>query len=124
MISTLNEKLDGVREWTLSNRLTINVDKTKLVLFSNKRISNYVHLLVMIGSEIVELIPWCTYLEINLDQKLTCIYNIIYITGKLTKGSGIHYKIIDNLPKRARLNCYYGCMHAYLTFNVLLWEGT
>ena len=56
-ISNLNIELEKVGQWTFSNRLTINVDKTNALLFSNKLPSNSVP--IRIGNETVHLSQSC-----------------------------------------------------------------
>ena len=36
MITMINEELVNIHQWTLANRLTINVEKTKMMLFTNR----------------------------------------------------------------------------------------
>ena len=121
-VSTLNVEMESVRSWTLANRLTINVDKTNLILFSNKLPENISPITVC--NENVSFVHQCTYLGIKLDNKLKFLNHIMYVTGKLAKSTGILYKIKDNLSTSAKINFYYSFIYPYLSYNVIIWGGT
>ena len=40
LISVLNQELQSIKEWTVSSRLSINVDKTEMILITNKNVVN------------------------------------------------------------------------------------
>ena len=46
------------------------------------------------------------------------------ITSKLSKHSGILYRIRDCLPHQARMNFYFAFIYPYLTYNVEVWGST
>ena len=47
--------------------------------------------------------------------------HIDFVTKKMSKNTGILYKIKDLLPLRTRLDYYFAFIYPYLTYNVLVW---
>ena len=62
----------------------------------------------------------CTY----IDSKLSFKFHIDLIINKITRNTGISYKIRDNLPMKARINYYYSFIYPYLIYNVLTFGNT
>ena len=66
----------------------------------------------------------CKYLGIYLDNKLTFNDHIKYVNSKISRHTGILYKIRDHLPIKSRLDYYYAYIYPYLSYNVIIWGGT
>ena len=63
----------------------------------------------------------CKYLGVYLDDKLTFKDHINYINSKISRYTGILYKIRDYLPMKARLDYYYAYIYPYLSYNTIIW---
>ena len=123
-VNNLNLELNGIYRWTMANKLTINVSKTQLILFSNRNTGNENNSFVSIGEQNVDIVTSCKYLGVYVDSKLTFKQHITYVTSKIAKNTGILFKIRDSLPLKARLDYYYSMIFPYLTYNVIVWGGT
>ena len=66
----------------------------------------------------------CRYLGVHIDSKLNFNLHINQITRKISRNTGIFFKIRKNLPLRARLDFYYGFIYPYLIYSVTVWGGT
>ena len=67
---------------------------------------------------------FCKYLGVNIDSKLKFDRHIDVITKKVSRATGILYKIRTLLPMKARLNYYYSLIYPYLSYCVIVWGGT
>ena len=123
LINTLNIELDKINNWTIANKLTINVSKTQLLLFTNRYI-NANNAPISVGGKNLEIITTCNYLGVHIDSRLTFKPHIGYVLSKIAKNTGILYRIRDNLPMKARLDFYYSMIYPYMTYNVIVWGGT
>ena len=120
---TANSELEKLFEWTISNRLTINVNKTELILFSNRNFSkeeNHIYL----NENALNYSDNCKFLGVHIDSDMSFKTHINLVVGKLSRGAGILYKIRDSLPKEARLNYYYAMFYPYISFNAIIWAST
>ena len=123
MIPILNTELDKIYHWTLANRLTINTNKTELLLFTNKRITSYDHH-VILGGDRIEFVDHAKFLGVLLDDKLNFKLHVGQVVGKIAKHAGILYKIRNRLPRTARIRYYNSFVLPYLTYNVHHWGNT
>ena len=128
--SDLNSALDAVSlelesfiKWTDSNRLSINVDKTEALLFSNRARPND-SLSIRMNTQEVSFSSSCRFLGVYLDDNLNFANHISHIVNKLSRSTGILYKIRDFLPTQAKLSYYYAFMYPYLSYNIVVWGGT
>lgn len=123
LIRNVNSELFEIRQWTLSNRLTINETKTEAILFTNRPIPQN-HDNICLGNTDLNFTSSCRYLGIQLDKSLSFSNHISSIIGKLSKISGILFKIRDSLTLNARINFYYAFCYPYLSQNVVVWGKT
>ena len=123
-IPVLNEELRKVAAWTLANRLTINTGKTQMLLYSNKFVDFNSQEDVLFNGSPIEFSDSCSYLGVLIDNKLVFRNHIDRVVSKISKNTGILYKIRDFLPREARLSYYYSFILPYLTYNVLVWGST
>ena len=118
-----NTELTKLVDWTLSNKLTLNAQKTELIIFSN-RLSNDNH--VSLNLQGSQLVPKNSvkYLGVHLDCKLNFRTHINDILSKISRHSGILYKIRDLLPLKTRLDYYHAFIYPYIEYNIIIWGGT
>ena len=123
LVPILNRELSAVHDWTVNNKLTVNVEKTELMIFSNQRI-NYSDNEIELDGEYLKFTDCSMFLGLKLDCKLKFSDHISNITDKISKNVGIFYKIKDNLSLEARKTYYYSFVYPYLTYNVISWGST
>ena len=118
-----NNELLKFHEWTKSNKLTINTDKTEFLIFSN-RLGNTLPPILELQGSVIQPSNTCKYLGVVLDDKLNFREHIKCIITKISRLTGILYKIKDKLPIKARLNYYYAFIYPYISYNILVWGAT
>ena len=123
IVPILNRELDLIHKWTVSNKLSLNVEKTEMILVSNKK-KTHANDQIILGGEYIKYDDECVFLGVRMDNRLNFSSHINYVVNKLSKNTGIFYRIKDNMPKQARINYYYSLIFPYLTYNVVVWGGT
>ena len=123
LINSSNEELTKLNEWTRANKLTIHAGKTKLLVVSN-RIPLHYNLSINILDNEISPSNCCKYLGVHLDNRLTFKDHIKYINGKISRHTGILYKIRNNLPMKTRLDYYYAYIYPFLAYNITIWGST
>ena len=123
MIPALNGELAKIQDWILANRLTINPSKTESLLFSKRNIPTSNEQPVLNGNPI-QWVDSAKFLGVFIDKNVDFKTHIEYVLSKISKNTGILYKIRDNLPLDAKINFYNSFILPYLEYNVLHWGGT
>ena len=106
--STLNSELDHVSKWLQNNYLTLNVKKTKSMLFATQRklASSNERLKVYIKNDLLENVDCFKYLGIWLDPSLTWSNNTDKLVSTVNKRIGLLRRVRNVLPKHT-LNLLY-----------------
>ena len=123
LIASTDTELDKIMNWTLTNKLTLNARKTELLLISN-RTNNFDSHMISLGNETIHPCTSCKYLGVHIDRNMTFTHHIDHVLKKISRHTGILYKIRDPLTQQARLNYYYAFIYPYLSYNVILWGST
>ena len=116
----LNSEISKIDDWLTINKLSLNVSKTKFMVFAkpNKIIPNFD---VKIRNSSVELVSKFNFLGVTLDKGLTWKSHIDKIASKVSKCSGILSRLKHVLPKRILLYIYNALVGPYLFYAVLAW---
>ena len=117
-----NSELNRVSNWTKSNKLTLNTSKTELMIITNRNFASSMD--VTLTNEVIRPTASCKFLGVMLDDKLSFKEHISFILKKISRHSGILYKIRDGLPLQTRLNYYYSFIYPYISYNIVVWGGT
>ena len=123
LIPMLNDQLSSIYNWTTANKISVNVDKTELMIFSNID-DQSCNLPVTFGGENLDPTDSSMFLGVKLDNRLKFNNHISYIADKLSKNIGIFAKIRNCLPRQARLDYYYSFVYPYLTYNIIHWGNS
>ena len=99
--SNLNYYLKNLTQWLRANRLSLNVDKTKLLIFKSKYNKNqYDDMIIKLLD--VRLVPSTSvkHLGIHIDHNLSWNYHIKEMNAKLSRTNGILSKLRHYVPKK------------------------
>ena len=123
MTTTLNSELVRINDWTTANRLTINVSKTELLLFTNRDVDPHVDQVSLNGDR-VGFVGQARFLGVIIDNSLNFKEHLRIVAQKVSKHSGILYKLGKQLPISARISYYNSFCLPYLSYNIVHWGGT
>jgi len=88
----VNLELEKVYDWLKSNRLTLNISKSKFMLITKKRINLSNFSVNLNGTELEECDNY-KYLGVYFDKNLNWKKHIDYICEKISKSCGILAKL-------------------------------
>ena len=117
--TVLNCDLKKISDWLKANRLSLNVKKSKLVLFQKKQ-SNYDNNSLSIKLDGCKLDPTdnVQYLGVYIDNLF--LGNVItQLSNKLSRANDILFK----LTKETLLSVYYAIFYSHMTYG-LVWSFT
>ena len=120
----LNNELSKVSNWLIANKLSLNVDKTNVLVFRNKNSSDEIILDLQINGDKLKEKLFAKYLGIIFDNKLTWQYQIEHISSKLVKGNALLAKLRHFLPAQKLKPVYNSLVQPHLDYGNLSWSTT
>ena len=115
----VNTELDKVFIWLASNKLTLNTDKSKFMIVSNKK--NIPNLSVKVNKLSLKSCDSYKYLGVMIDKKLNWKSHVKYIGTKISKACGALAKLRNCVGIDILKNVYHALVHSYLRYGILVW---
>ena len=118
----LNVELDKIFQGLCTNKLSVNIKKTKYILFHNlhKNIENS-KLDLKLNNTLIERVNKFNFLGVTLDEHLNWKCHIENIALKISRSNGIFYKLKHFLPGYIMKRLYNSLILPHLTYYILLW---
>ena len=121
-IAHSNAELQKFYDWTVSNKLTINYEKTFYMIISTRNVSYVGN--VLINGKVIESTGTHRFLGVIIDKNLKFDAHISEISNKIAKSIGILYKLSNYLPFSTMKALYFSFIHSYLSYANVVWGGT
>ena len=123
--SNLNYDLKNLTQWIRANRLSLNVDMTKLLIFKSKYNKNqYEDMIIkLLGVRLISSTS-VKYLGIHINHNLSWKYHIKEMNAKLSRTNGIISKLRHYVPKKTMVSVYYALFYSHMTYGSLVWSLT
>ena len=116
----INIELSKVTTWLQLNKLSLNCEKTKAMIFHTpQRKVEYPQ--PTIGNHKIEYVNQFNFLGIILDSNLNWKYHAHYISNKLSRTLGIMNKLKQFLPTKVMLHIYNSLFLAHVNYGLFLW---
>ena len=119
-IDTINNNLLLISDYLKLNKLSLNVEKTKAMLFrTTQRQVSYPKIYIE-GKEI-EFVKEFNYLGILLDVHLNFKSHVTMISNKISRAVGIMSKLKNFIPKSALLHIYNSLIVSHMNYGLIVW---
>ena len=118
-ISIIETEFEKILNWLATNKLIINLKKTHIMLFTNKKRPNEVKLNVN-GSIITEETE-SKFLGVIVDNKLSWQPHIKYISNKISKSLSVLRYLRYSFPKSILKTLYLSLVLPYLMYCNIIW---
>ena len=114
-----------VYTWLLCNKLSLNVLKTKYVVFQNfqNKSEIYNNVSLFVNEKEIEKSSVVTYLGVLLDEHLTWDNHINYISSKISRNIGILYRIKYFVPLRILFMMYNAFILPHIMYCIIIWAN-
>lgn len=122
LIDIVEKQLFLLKKWFDSNKLTLNLNKTKCIVFGNRAID--VHRNVIINDTEIERVNEITFLGVLLQNKLSWKPHINHIKAKLCKSLAIISKVKELLNEKNVYILYCSLVLPYMTYGLEVWGNT
>ena len=115
VFQTCNENLSYFNDWALSNRLTINSNKTNCLITTNLKLPDYIPN-ILLNNTILSIKSELKYLGVIVDNKLKFGSHITYICKKVSKSIGVLRVLSRYLPTSSLISLYYSLVYPYFSY--------
>lgn len=114
----MNEDLVQLHCWMNEHKLTVNIQKTKYMLFNE---SSRIRWTLSYGDESIERVDYFKYLGVWLDSDLKWEYQIGKLNSKLSQVAGIFKKISPVVPDQTKKMLYFSLFHSHMVYGIAVW---
>ena len=115
----INRELEKLNIWFQLNKLTLNVDKTKCMLFHKRRAVPPINM--SMNNIPIDIVPHFNYLGIILDEHLSWKAHVAMVSGKLSKINGILNRLKYIYPAQVLLILYKSLFVPHINYGSLVW---
>ena len=121
MVKVLQHDLDSLKEWCQSNKLTINADKTKLMIFGSKKLRDKLENTgVTFNGKVIEEVSYYKYLGVKLDRTLKYELHAKVIIQRVSDKIAYMRRIRRFVNAKAALNIYKNMILPILEYGDIL----
>lgn len=119
----MNNYLDKVFRWLVSNKLSLNVEKTVYMTFGSYCTSVPEIMNITLNGKKLNRVEQCKYLGIILDYRLTWEKHMDYLINKTKYLVFIFYKISKYMQIDVLIRIYYALFHSIISYGIVAWGG-
>ena len=116
----MNAELEKVNTWLKLNKLSLNAQKTKLMLFHRKQ-KHVNDVNIKIDNTMIEHVQTFNFLGIMLNETLSWKSHIDMVSNKISKVIGILYRLKHVFPEYVLFTLYNSLIVSYINYGLLLW---
>ena len=127
LFDTVNIELQKINQWFISNKLSLNMTKTKCSFFHKPSKKDNIPLVLpklSICNNEIKRSESIKFLGVFLDENLTWKDHIRYLENKIAKNIGLLFRSKPYLTKKCLLSLYYSYIHTYISYANIAWGST
>lgn len=121
LVKKCNEIMVSLSNWTRANRLKVNTNKTKVIMFCAKNKLLIIRNDIYFQNHRIELVEELKILGVYFSSGLRWDARINYLCGKLSAVTGVMARCRAFLPVVAKLQIYYGVFLSYVHYCYFVW---
>lgn len=118
----ISRELSKISDWLAVNQLSLNIDKTKYMLFHaiNKDLSSFTQNILIDRNEI-ERVDAFKFLGLVLNQNVSWKDYTDMIANKISRNIGVLNKVKHFLPHNILKSLYCSMIQSYFNYTILAW---
>ena len=113
-------ELENITLWLKRNKLSLNVQKTKLMIFHRKQ-KQINELNILIDGIAIERVESFNFLGLIIDEGLSWKKHTDVVKNKISKVVGILYRLNNIFPKNILQTLYNSLIASYINYGLFLW---
>ena len=121
----ISYELSLINDWLQINKLSLNVDKTKYMIFHNvqKNVSLYEQLTLEFNGEKIKRTKTFNFLGIVVNEQLTWNSHITHLSSKINPVVGLLHRLKYQLPTNILKMIYNSLILSRLHYANIIWGG-
>jgi len=124
LITSINQDLEKFSQWFKANKLSLNIDKTKCMLFKPRQKHITFDEKISIDNVEIKIVKETLFLGVILDEHISWKPHISNIASKISKSIGIIRKTSFFLTKSTLRKLYFSLVYPYLQYCNIVWATT
>jgi hypothetical protein len=116
----INTELSKVIKWLNTNKLSLNIQKTKFMIFHQPQ-KVFRQPKIVVNDISIESVNSFNFLGIHLDKHLNWKQHLSTISSKISRAVGIITKLKHQLPTDIKLKMYNSLILCYINYGILAW---
>ena len=120
LLTRVQQTINLFYNWSIVNYLSLNTNKTKFMIFSNKKFIGP-KLPLFIRNAPLEQVTSSKLLGVYIDSGLNYKEHLKNLRSKLARLVGLSYAIGPNMNIEAAKSFYYALAHSKLIYGILFW---
>ena len=117
----LNNELQRVHSWLNANKLSLNVKKTKYMLFRKHKSTEIRELYLRIGNDAIQSVNDFNFLGLHINSKLNWDTHTNVIGKRISRAVGVIKKLQLVFPKLILLTIYNALILPHINYCLLSW---
>ena len=117
----MNHDLSLITDWLQASKISLNANKTKVLIYKPKNAIIYKKLNFRISGQKIEVTDSIKYLGIILQDNLIWDNHLTHIIKKIHRGIGILSKIRYYVPKWLLRTIYFSLFNSHLIYGCEIW---
>ncbi len=122
LLNTVVTELTKIKRWFDVNKLSLNISKTKFIIFGNRPINQRVQ--IIIDNVEVERVFENKFLGVVIDRKLCWKPHINFLKNKISKTMANPYKCKNILTLNSLKTLYQSLIKPYIIYCIEVWGHT
>ena len=114
------EELQKFNSWFAANKLSLNVGKTKYMVFNDKN-PNFN---ISMDGGCISRVDSMNFLGVFIDSHLSWSDHISHVKNQVSKGVGVLSKLKHILPRKVPRTIYVSLIFPHLSYCSIIWSGT
>ena len=119
--STLEYELQSIFNWLQMNKIKINYDKSKFMMFSYGK--KYDLSILKLGDKHIKVTDTIKFLGIIIDQHLNFRSHTSAISNKISKINGLLFRLNNTLPSESLYLIYSALLVPHINYGIEIWHG-
>ena len=118
----INDELEKVWRWLSVNKLSLNITKTKFMLFRPRTKKRFARDPILnINGINIEKVETFNFLGVIFDESLSWQPHCMHISQKITKICGVLNRIKNNLTLPILRTLYFSMIQSHFNYAILTW---
>jgi len=122
LLDTITSEFINIKYWLNKNKLSLNLSKTKYMIFGNKKINH--HARVQIGGVDIEKVYETKFLGVIINDKICWKSHIKYISTKISKSISVIAKVRYFLDYKSLHALFCSLVLPHLIYCIEVWGST